>query len=247
MSIVVPAFDEAARLPSTLARLLGGLDDALGPGCEVVVSDDGSTDATPDIVGELGDDDPRVRLVRSEHNRGKGAALVAGTAAATHPTVLFLDADLPVPLATLAVLVRRLDGADLVVGSRRLPTSSSPTPQPLVRRLGGRAFLTCVRLLGYRTATDPQCGVKVFDRDLLAPVLGALTCTGFALDVELIERASRAGLRVDEVPVEWSHVPGSSLRPVRDALSTLRDLARLRRRLGSGPPGGHRPTATLRP
>lgn len=231
---MIPAYNEAARLPATLQRLVDDLEEFGGRQVDVVVSDDGSIDDTATVVEAFLR--PGVRLVAGPANQGKGAALLRGTALATTPLVVFLDADLPVSPATIESMAARLDHrptVDLLVGSRRLPGASFDPPQPLVRRAGGHAFRTSVHVLGYRSMTDPQCGVKVLRRERLADVLGQLASRGFAFDIELIVRARRAGFVVEEVPVAWSHVPGSSLRPVRDGVRTLADLVRLRQMLGS--------------
>ena len=225
ISIVVPAFNEHRRLPATLDRLVAELP-AFVEDWEVVVADDGSTDATADVV--RGHPSERVRLVGGAPNRGKGAALRAGTEAADHPVVVFLDADLPVPVAQVVDLARATDHADLVSGSRRVAGSSFDPPQPLARRLGGAGFLGAVRLLGYEITSDPQCGVKAFRAASVSPLVASTSSDGFAFDVELIVTCRRSGLRVEDRPVAWRHVPGSTLHPVPDALRTLVDLARLR-------------------
>jgi dolichyl-phosphate beta-glucosyltransferase len=230
VSIVVPAYNEQDRLPATLDRLERELPEVLPGAWEIVVSDDGSTDGTRGIV-EARSADPRIRLVSNNVNRGKGAALLAGALAATHRWVLFLDADLPVPVATIPRMIDFGAEADLVVGSRRLPGATFDPPQPLFRRLGGAGFRAAVALLGYEITSDPQCGVKLLRNDRLAPVLAQLECTGFAFDVELIVRARRNGCAVTELPVAWSHVEGSSLRPIRDAMTTLLELTQLRGRM----------------
>ena len=150
---------------------------------------------------------------------------------ATGDLVVFLDADLPVPVATVLEMAAATADADLVLGSRRLPGSTYDPPPPWARRAGGWGFLTAVSAMGYQPSSDPQCGVKVFRRAALQPVLAAVENDRFAFDVELIARTRRAGLRVAEVPVPWRYVAGSSVRPVRDAVVTLRDLFRLRPRL----------------
>jgi dolichyl-phosphate beta-glucosyltransferase len=125
--------------------------------------------------------------------------------------------------------------ADVVVGSRRLPTSSFTAPQPWARRFGGGVFIQLVNVLGLRTTSDPQCGVKVLRRGACADVVAATTSPGFAFDIELLTRARRAGLRVVELPVRWHHAEGSSIRPVRDGAATVGDLLGLRRLLRSTP------------
>jgi glycosyltransferase involved in cell wall biosynthesis len=237
ITIVIPAFNESARLPATLARLVDSREVFGGRRVDVVVSDDGSTDDTARVVEDfLGEG---VRLVAGPANQGKGAALLRGTEIAVTPFMVFLDADLPVSPATVESMAARLDhqpSLDLLVGSRRLPGASFDPPQPLARRAGGHLFRSAARVLGYRSTTDPQCGVKVLRRKRMAEVLGQLSSRGFAFDIELIVRARCAGLVVEEVPVAWSHVPGSSLRPVRDGVRTLSDLVRLRQSLHDGVP-----------
>lgn len=231
ISLVVPAFDEELRLPPTLERLAGELDDVFGPDWQLVVSDDGSSDRTAEVALDAARSEPRIVVVTNPVNQGKGAALVDGFAAATAPVVVFLDADLPVEPAELAPLVAAVADADVVVGSRRLPGSSFPSPQPWARRFGGGVFLQLVGLMGLRTSSDPQCGTKVLRRATTAPVVAATTSQGFAFDIELLVRARNAGLRTVDVPVRWHHAEGSSIRPVRDGASTVGDLWRLRRRL----------------
>jgi dolichyl-phosphate beta-glucosyltransferase len=227
ITIVIPAFNEERRLPATLDRLMAEIPEVWSGRWEVVVSDDGSADRTVELARAREEDGP-VRVLSCAVNRGKGAALLVGALEAVHPVVLFLDADLPVPVPLLVWMAERTAHADLVVGSRRLPGASFDPPQPLVRQLGGHAFRAAVAALGYDITSDPQCGVKALRRDRLAPILAEMTSSGFGFDVELIERTRRAGMEVSELPVAWRHVEGSSLRPTRDALSTLRELMRLR-------------------
>lgn len=230
ISIVIPAFNEERRLPATLEALLRDLPAVCPANWEVVVSDDGSTDDTVEVVKDLADTDA-VRIVSTSHNTGKGAALLRGVRASSHEIVVLLDADLPVPVQTIAVMLGHAQQADLVLGSRRLPGASFDPPQPILRRLGGHLFRGAVAVLGYSGPSDPQCGVKLLRRDRMSEVLASMECKGFAFDVELIERSRRRGISMVEVPVTWSHVEGSSLHPLRDALATLRELARLRARL----------------
>lgn len=226
ITIVIPAYNEERRLPATLDRLVAGLPTVTTGRWEIVVSDDGSTDDTVRVVRARAGSD--VSVVSGGANQGKGAALRTGALRARYPLVLFLDADLPVPIETIPEMVAMSASADLVVGSRRLEGSSFDPPQPLVRRAGGRAFRAAVRGMGYRITSDPQCGVKLLRGDSMVPLLTETTCRGFGFDVELIERTKVAGLQVAELPVRWRHVEGSSLRPVRDAVRTLAELALLR-------------------
>jgi len=228
VSIVIPAFNEAHRLPTTLDRLLLDLPTVFDD-WEVVVIDDGSTDGTGELV-ESYETSAAVRVVTMPANEGKGAALRTGVAHAGRPLVLFLDADLPVAVAALGELVEGTARADLVVGSRRIAGSSSDPPQPFVRRLGGAVFIRLVRSMGYDITSDPQCGVKAMRRESVGPIVADTSTGGFAFDAELIDRCRRSGLTVTERPVAWRHVEGSTLRPFRDVAATLRELWRIRRR-----------------
>lgn len=233
VSIVIPAFDEERRLPATLGQLVDELPEWFGTSWEIVVVDDGSSDATLGVARAASATAP-LSVIALDRNTGKGAALRRGVAQAQGAVVVLLDADLPVDTATLRRLVAATDDADLVLASRRLAGARMVPPQPWVRRWGARGFIAAVRLLGYRRVSDPQCGAKALRRSTVGPVVSDVTSRRFAFDVEMIERSHRAGLRVVELPVTWRHSPGSSVRPVRDALATLRDLAGLRRALGIG-------------
>ena len=224
---MIPAFNEAHRLPTTLDRLLAELPTVFDD-WEVVVVDDGSVDGTGALVESYAAS-ATVRVVTMGANEGKGAALRTGVAHADRPLVLFLDADLPVAVAQLGELVEGTTRADLVVGSRRIAGASSDPPQPFVRRLGGAGFIRLVRSMGYDITSDPQCGVKVMRRESVGPIVADTSTDGFAFDAELIDRCRRGGLTVTERPVAWRHVEGSTLRPFRDVAATLRELWRLRR------------------
>lgn len=233
ISVIIPAYNESARLPSTLDRLMGHLDAVLGPVWEVIVSDDGSDDDTLEIAQRRCDADPRISVVRRPDNTGKGAALVAGFDQAVGDIVIFMDADLPIPLESLEEFLTALGTADIVVGSRRLARSSFIEVQPRHRRWGASLFLAVVARLGLLPTTDPQCGVKAMRRDVVTGIIAETTNDGFAFDIELLLRARRAGISIHETPVRWSHVPGSSVRPLRDGVVTLAHLLRLRRSLGA--------------
>ena len=233
LSVVIPAFNEAHRLGPTLEAVSRYLEGR-GEPWEVIVVDDGSTDATAEVVE--GAARPGLRLIRQPANRGKGAAVQRGVAETRGRRVLFADADQSVPISKVERLEERLaDGAKVVIASRGL-ASSKVSKQPLYRQAMGKTFNRLVRLLGFARFRDTQCGFKLFEGDVGRHLFSRLTISGFAFDVELLYLAQRLGLRVDEVPVEWVDAPGSRVDPVLDSLRMLRDilLMRWRHRPGAG-------------
>lgn len=224
-AVVIPAHNEAHRIGETLATLLTQLDSS--DCAEILVVDDASGDQTLDIVDRFANDQSSaipVRSTRVASGRGKGAAIRWGVATARSDVAVLVDADLPVSAHELVILAARVASADLVLGSRRMEGSSFEVPQPFARRLGGLIFRTCASSLGFRGGSDPQCGAKAMRIASVGPILAECVSDDFALDAELIERCRRAGCSIVEVPVRWCHRPGSTVRPVRDFLRTVRSL-----------------------
>ncbi|HVK73218.1 MAG TPA: dolichyl-phosphate beta-glucosyltransferase [Kofleriaceae bacterium] len=222
LSVVVPAYNESARLGPTLARIQAHLD-ARGGRSEVVVVDDGSRDDTASLARAAG-----ARVVSHATNRGKGAAVRTGVAAAGGALVLICDADLSTPIEELDVLEAALvAGADIAVGSRRLDARTIEVDQPLPRRVLGAAFRALVRLgLGVRVA-DPMCGFKLFTRTAAADLFTRARIDRWAYDVEVL-RLAGDHWRVVEVPVRWRHVDGSRVSLGRDILTTACELLEIR-------------------
>jgi dolichyl-phosphate beta-glucosyltransferase len=235
ISVVLPAYDEAARLGPTLERILGFLA-ARGEPFELVVVDDGSRDATAAVATRYGD--RGARLVRLERNRGKGAALRAGVAATRGGRVLLCDADLSTPIEDLERLEPRLADAEVVLGSRAVADSRILRRQPRHRELMGKVFNRLIRLLGIGGLSDTQCGFKLLDGGVARRLFAELTVDRFAYDVELVWLARRRGYRVVEVGVTWRDEPASKVHAVRDAASMLLDVLRFRRRHRGAPRRG---------
>jgi dolichyl-phosphate beta-glucosyltransferase len=226
ISVVVPAFNEADRLPATLDRVLAFLR-ARGSAFDISVVDDGSTDATAAVVA--GRSDPEVRLIRLGQNQGKGAAVRRGVLESQGTLTLVSDADLSTPIEELARLEAALDaGVDIVCGSRGLPDSTIVTSQPVHRRQMGNTFNVILRLLALTPLRDTQCGFKLFRGSVARDVFARCTVRGFAYDVECLFLAERLGYRVRECPVAWSHVPESRVHITRDSTRMLRDACWLR-------------------
>ena len=231
ISLVIPCFNEEGRIDATLERSIAFLESR-GEPWEIVVVDDGSLDATSDVVRRRSGASRRVRLLRNERNHGKGWAVREGFRAASGDFILFSDADLSTPIEELSRFVDKArEGFDLVIASRVVEGAEIVTPQSFSRRLSGGVFRTLVRSLGLSSFRDTQCGFKLMRRETAAPILDAVATQGFAFDVELLLRAESAGLRIAELPVPWSDAAGSKVRLFPDALRMMLDLLRLRIRL----------------
>src|SRR5437660_10095450 len=228
--VVIPCFNEAARIGETLCLTLDYLS-ANAPESELIVVNDGSTDATAAIARErLKDAKIETRLLENFPNRGKGAAVRSGLLAAQKPIGLFFDADLSTPLGETPKLIEPIANGevDIAFGSRALDRSLIGVHQPWRREQGGRVFNLLVRVATGLPFWDTQCGFKAFRLDVCRPILEAARIDGFAFDVELLYLAQRAGLRLCEIPVRWNHHEGSNVQFVRDSLRILREVIALR-------------------
>lgn len=235
LSIVIPAFDEAARIGDTLDATRVYLDRrglTKAEQVEVLVVDDGSRDATPAVVERRAERDGRVRLARLPRNRGKGAAVREGVLRARGERVLYMDADLATPIEELERLERALeDGADVAIGSRALPQSDILVRQHPLREAMGKGFNLLVRGLlpgSLARLRDTQCGFKLYTRAAAQAVFPRARIDRYAFDVELLLLADRLGYRIAEVPIAWRHVEQSKVSPLRDASRMAWDLLRLR-------------------
>jgi dolichyl-phosphate beta-glucosyltransferase len=227
-SVVIPAFNEARRLPPYLADVIGYFDGR-GEPYEVLVVDDGSSDGTADVVTAIARTHPSVRLLQQERNQGKGAAVRRGMLAAQGERRLFSDADGATPI----VEVKRLEaalaaGADIAIGSRaQLDPSVSVVARPH-RVLAGRIFSWLVGRFAIRDVIDSQCGFKAFTAAAATDLFGRLRTRGFGFDVEVLLLAQAAGYRIVEVGVNWVDQPGSKVAVVTDGPRMLWDVARVR-------------------
>jgi dolichyl-phosphate beta-glucosyltransferase len=231
-SVVIPCFNEAARIGATLRVTLDYLT-ANAPESELIVVNDGSTDGTGTIAREiLAETNVATRLLENFPNRGKGAAVRSGLLAARKPIGLFSDADLSTPLTETPKLIDPIANGeiDIAVGSRALDRSLIGIHQPWRREQGGRVFNVLVRVVTGLPFWDTQCGFKAFRLEVCRPILEAARIRGFAFDVELLLLAQRAGLRIREIPVRWNHAEGSKVSFLHDSLRMLREVIELRAR-----------------
>ncbi|MEV4331414.1 dolichyl-phosphate beta-glucosyltransferase [Streptomyces sp. NPDC049597] len=233
LSVVIPAYNEEVRLGPTLDAVCAFLraDPERWGEWELIVVDDGSTDATAKIAQEAAAEEPRIQLVSSGTNRGKGHALRMGVLASYGRRVLFTDADLAAPIDELARLDDELaaTGAAAAIGSRAHPDARIEVHQRPLREWLGRMGNRLIRLVAVPGIRDTQCGFKLFDGDKARAAFADSRLTGWGIDVEILRFFRREGWPVTEVPVRWSHVAGSKVRPA-DYGKVLLELLRLRTR-----------------
>jgi dolichyl-phosphate beta-glucosyltransferase len=233
-SVVIPALNEARRLPPYLDDVVAFFEGR-GEPYEVIVVDDGSTDGTPDLVEARARQAPALRLLRLPRNAGKGAAVRAGMLAARGDFRLFADADGATPIAELKRLEPALAaGADVAIGSRVLADPGVSVSAEPHRVAAGRVFNWLVARLGLRGIADSQCGFKAFGARAAEDLFGRLRTAGFGFDVELLLRARAAGYRIAEVPVNWADQAGSKVGVVRHGPGMLWQIAKARWRVGRG-------------
>lgn len=225
ISVIVPAYNEAARLGPTLEQAVGYLSRR-GLSYELLVVDDGSGDGTVEVAEAFAG--KGVRVIRHERNRGKGAAIKTGLLASQGSRVLLSDADASTPFSELEKLERWLPEVPVVLGSRAVAGADVQQHQPFYRELMGKTFNLIIRMLGVRGLKDTQCGFKLLDGTVAREIGAELTIDGFAYDVELVWLARRRGHEVVEVGVVWVDSPDSRVDPIRSSLAMLRDVIRMR-------------------
>jgi dolichyl-phosphate beta-glucosyltransferase len=230
-SVVIPAFNEVRRLPRYLDEVLAYFDGR-GQPYEVLVVDDGSTDAVRAAAGAH----PALRLLALPANEGKGSAVRHGMLAAGGRLRLFTDADGATPIAELKRLEAALQGgADVAIGSRVIVDPSVSVATRRHRVAAGRVFNWLVARLGLHGIADSQCGFKAFTAVAAEALFGPLRTRGFGFDVELLLRAQRAGYRVTEIAVNWADQPGSKVSVLTTGPRVLLEILRARRRLRERP------------
>jgi dolichyl-phosphate beta-glucosyltransferase len=236
LTLILPCFNEAERLPRTLAAFLAGLPERPRE-VEVLVVDDGSTDETFAVASAIAAKDARVRVIGGRPNRGKGFGVRTGVLAAQGERVVFTDADGSYGPRDVARIVAALADASVAIGSRDAGLATGP----LVRRLASLLFNRVIQTLLRLPYRDTQCGLKGFRRQAALQLFGLARLDGFAFDAELLFLAHRVGLPVVEVPVRAEERDGSKVQLTVDALRMLRDVLIVRRGAANGVYGLARP------
>jgi len=228
LSVIIPAFNEAACIEYTLKRIYEYLSGK-GMDFEVLVVDDGSGDSTREIVLKAAESMPLIRLIKNGVNRGKGYSVKNGFLESAGGLVLFSDADLSTPIEELGRFLGEAGkGADIVIGSRALKESKIIRRQPIYRIIMGKTFNVLVRLLTVQGIADTQCGFKLFHRETCRQIFLAQRVERFAFDVEILFLAKRKGLIISELPVHWVNSPLSKVHLVRDSARMLLDIFMVR-------------------
>jgi len=228
LSIVIPAYNESARIERTLDRVMSCVEKQ-GWDAEVLVVDDGSADATPEIVKRWMLRSPRLHLIQNEGNRGKGYSVRNGLLQATGEVVMFTDADLSAPMEEAELLLAAIaDGADVAIGSRWMDRTRQTIHQPLYRRFFGRCFNWVTRVVMGLPFKDTQCGFKAFKRPAAQIIFRLQRIERWGFDPEILFIARKLGYEIREVPVTWGHDERSRMSYLKDGMKMLEEMAVIR-------------------
>lgn len=226
LSLIIPAYNEAERLPITLPPVIDFLD-AQDYASELIIVDNNSSDKTGEIARRFAAARPYIRVL-DEPAQGKGAAVRSGMLAAVGEYLFMADADFSMPVAEIAkFLPPNLNGYDVAIGSREAPGAVRYN-EPQYRHFMGRVFNFYVKVLAIPGFEDTQCGFKCFRNEVARDVLPGQTIDGWAFDVELLYIALHRGYRVVEVPIHWYYGENSRVSPVRDTINMIREVLRIR-------------------
>jgi dolichyl-phosphate beta-glucosyltransferase len=230
ISIVIPAYNEQARLPATLGSVLAYLQARSFSTWEILIVDDGSRDGTAAEVERRHAAEPRIRLLRNPGNRGKGYSVRHGMLEASSEWVLFTDADLSAPIEELDGLLAAVASgqAAVAIGSRALNRSLIAVHQTVFRETAGRIFNLLMRAATGLPFHDTQCGFKLFRQDAARAVFSRQRIDRWGFDAEALFLARKLGFKVVEIPVRWSHCEGTKVHMFRDSANMFLDLLRVR-------------------
>lgn len=227
LSIVIPAYNEELRLPTTLERIAAFAKQS-DREVEVLVVDDGSTDRTAAVAESFRGRIPALRVVSNVRNRGKGYSVRHGVRESRGRIVLFTDADLSAPIEEADKLIEALEHFDLAIGSRAVNRSLITVHQSAFREFAGILFNKVVRVSLRLPFVDTQCGFKAFLRERCRILFEQQTIERFGFDPELLYLARHHGLRAVEIPVRWGHSPATKVSMLRDSMQMFLDVFKIR-------------------
>jgi glycosyltransferase involved in cell wall biosynthesis len=228
LSIVIPAYNESARIEATLIRVMTCVETQ-GWDAEVLVVDDGSKDDTAAIVEAWMDRYPRLHLVKNPGNRGKGYSVRNGLLQAAGDVVMFTDADLSAPMEEASLLLTAIEaGADVAIGSRWMDRARQTIHQPLYRQFFGRCFNAITRGVMGLPFKDTQCGFKAFRREAAQVIFRLQRIERWGFDPEILFIARKLKYRIMEVPVTWGHDERSRMSYLKDGMKMLEEMAIIR-------------------
>ena len=237
LSIIIPAYNEEARLGDSVSQILAYLQKE-NRRAELIIVDDGSLDRTAEVAENARAAFPEVQsqVIRYEKNRGKGFAVKTGLLAASADIALFSDADLSTPIEETPKLVEllRQDKFDVTFGSRALDRSLIGIHQPWRREQGGKVFNFIVKTLTGLPFWDTQCGFKAFNMTKFRPLLDVMQIERFGFDVEFLYVADYHRLRLKEIPVRWNHCEGTTVSVFRDSQRMFNEVRQIRRNAKNG-------------
>jgi len=233
LSLVIPAYNEATRLPETLALVRDWVERQSFT-VEILVVNDGSTDNTEKVVQEFSHRFPAVHLIHNDMNKGKGSVVQQGMLAATGDWRLFMDADAATPIEQVNKLLKFTKDYQVIIGSRYLEPGSIKIKQPLKRRILSRAMNLLIQTVFLRGVKDTQCGFKLFSAHATEDIFPRQQIKGWLFDVEILTIARTLGHVIKEVPVEWFDGKNSKLRALHATMRTAKELLAINRMVRKG-------------
>lgn len=231
LSIVVPAYNEARRLPRTLDSLRD-FGREFTRTVEVLFVVEHSRDGTLEIASEAARQQENFLAIDNGPQRGKGHAVRSGMLRAKGEHVFYMDADLSVPLREIGAFLAHFEShpeVDVLLGNRQHARSRIVRRQSPLRERMGKGFNRLLQTFGLASLHDTQCGFKAFRRAAAHAIFSRQQLDGFAFDVEVLLLAERLGYKIADLPVEWRNSADSRVRLVRDSFAMLRDTLRVRR------------------
>ncbi len=230
ISIVIPAYNEERVIGNTLLEVAEYLQGR-GLSFEILLVSDGSTDDTEQIALSISKGNNHIKVLKNEHNMGKGFSVKKGCLAAKGRVIAFTDSDLSYPISEVEKPLKMIMAkeADMAIGSRTVRGAKIAVHTSALRSLMSRVFNLFVRLIAIKGIGDTQCGFKAFSREAAMDIFSLQTMTGFSFDVELIYIAKKLGYKVSEFPITWAKSSeSSSVNPIKDSMGMFFDIMKIR-------------------